>query len=499
MKKLFFLFGILFFSIPSFSQDADYTIIRSEMENYFSGNLNNNSYYSPRKMEIDHVKNLEDGKMIYSYASAYLFDQDEFNTIYPNTNIFGDSAFVDAEGNTTFYNCRDKQLTFNKYNGEAEEWIIYEEDGIKLMGSYQSPSYEEIMEGVSDRAAIIQLQVIDNDGLIIDDHYYHGKEVIISKNYGIGDHFQINEFDGLLSSHYASDFHLIGIEKGDEIMGMNNYYSDLISGLEIGNEVHSTIENSDNQIINRIKRVIQKEIGYSDFIYTFQICDYYPLEDTIISHETTETYLYLMDLRESIPALDPDDNNSYWAINYFFKNNWESTNNRYFEYQIWESEETEMINQRVVWSFDTWGPLGMGAFAKHQFIENIGSTCSYQGEYLMADEIQYYKTETEEWGIPFTLECINSTGLIENQVEPINIYPNPAEDRIEINCGETQITKVSLFNFQGKKVMERVINSQASDLSFDISNLENGVYLVEIMSQNGTISQHKIIKSKLFK
>lgn len=494
MKKLILLLNILIFTIPSFSQIADYTIIRSDMESYFSKNTNDNSYYSPRKMVIDQVKNLENGEMIYSYSSAYLFDQDEFNTIYPNTNIFGDSAFVDLEGNTTFYNCRGRQFTFNKYNGQSQEWIIYQEDGIKLMGNYQATSFQEIMEGISDSVAIIQLQVIDNDGLILDDHYYTGKEIVISKNYGISEHFQINDFDGLLSSHYVSDFYIIGIEKGDEIIGMNNNFSSIVSGLEIGYEVHSNIENADNQLFERIKRLIHKDMDDAFCTYTFQVCDYYPSTDTTIHSELTESYPYLMKLRESIPAQSETEDNSYWEISSFFKEGWEGLANRYFEYQIWETQETEIINDRVAWSFDTWGPMGMGAFAKYQFIENIGKTCSDKGEYLMADEIRYYKTDTEEWGTPFTHECTNSTGLIENQVEPIHIYPNPAEDHIQISSGEVQIISVSIINIQGQKVAEQVFNGQTSDLSFDISSLENGVYLVEIMTQNGHISQHKIIK-----
>lgn len=494
MKKLVLSLMFIAFSLPSFSQVEDYTIIRSDMESYFSENTNDNSYYSPRKMVIDQVKNLENGEMIYSYSSAYLFDQDEFNTIYPNTNIFGDSTFVDLEGNTTFYNCRNRQFTFNKYNGEAQEWMIYEEEGAKLKGTYQTPLYLEIMEGVWDSAIIINIEVEDMTGAIIEDNYYHGQEIIISKNYGIAAHFQINEFDGPFSYKLAPTFKLIGIDKDDETFGMNYYYQDLITGLEIGYEVHSKIENSDNQIINRIKRVIQKEIGYSDFIYTFQICDYYPSTDTNIQYETTETYLYLMNLRESIPALNEGENDFYWAFNYFYKENWEDTDNRYFEYQIWETQDSEMINNREAWKFDTWGPLGMGAFPKYQFIENIGKTCSDQGEYLLADEIQYYKTDTGEWGTPFTHECTNSTGLIENQVEPINIYPNPAEDRIEISCGENQIISVSIINIQGQKVAEQAFNGQTSDLSFDISSLENGVYLVEAMTKSGHKIQNKMIK-----
>ena len=494
MKKLFFLLGILIFSIPSFSQDADYTIIRSDMESYFSKFPVSPYYSSPRKIVIEGQSNLENGKMIYSYPSVYLYDEDEINIAYPNTSLFGDSAFVDLEGNTTFYNCRDRQFTFNKYNGEAQEWIIYEDDGIKLIGNYQATSFQGIMEGISDSVAIIQLQVIDNDGQILDDHYYHGKEIVISKNYGISDHFQINDFDGLLSSHYVSNFHMIGIEKGDEIIGMNNYFGNIVSGLEIGYEVHSNMENADNQFLHRIKRLIHKDMDDTFCTYTFQVFDYYPSTDTTIHSELIESYPYLMKLRESIPAQSEAEDNSYWEISSFFKEGWEDTENRYFEYQIWETQETEIINNRVAWSFDTWGPMGMGAFAKYQFIENIGKTCSDKGEYLMADEILYYKTDTEEWGTPFTHECTNSTGLIENQVEPIHIYPNPAEDRIQISSGEGQIISVSIINIQGQKVAEQVFNGQTSNLSFDISSLENGVYLVEIMTQNGHITQHKIIK-----
>ncbi|NPD83617.1 T9SS type A sorting domain-containing protein [Lentimicrobium sp. L6] len=497
MKKLVLLIFIIVISLPSFSQVSDYTIIRSDIISYFSEFVMDYKIYNPRKMVIEKEKMVENGKMFYSYPYAYQYDRNPNITIYPYTNIFGDSAFVDLQGNTTFYNCREKVITLNMYSRQSEEWIIYEndEDEAILIGKYQTPIYIEIMDGVWDSVVIISLKVEDFNGNILEESYYHNKEIIISKNYGITKHLQINELDGLSQHEINYPFHLIGIEKGDETHGFYNYYKDLIRGLEIGNEVHSEIEISNNKIVNRIKRVIQKEIGYSDIIYSFRICDYYPATDSNIQYETTESYPYLIELRESIPTLNQDETNSYWDFNYFFKIGWNQTNKKYFQYQIWETQNADTISGRIVWFFETMDNSGSATTpAGYHFIENIGKTCVFKGGFLMADKIKYYKTETEEWGTPFSHDCLNASGVDDKQLNRINIYPNPAEDRIEISFGESQMISASIINIQGQKVVERVFNSQASDLSFDISNLENGVYLVEIMSQNGTISQHKIIK-----
>ena len=70
--------------------------------------------------------------------------------------------------------------------------------------------------------------------------------------------------------------------------------------------------------------------------------------------------------------------------------------------------------------------------------------------------------------------------------EAFVIYPNPAKSNISIHTTEL-IDKVEVFDLFGKKVLE----SKSKELS--IQNLEVGVYLMKIDSQNKTIIK-KIIK-----
>lgn len=66
----------------------------------------------------------------------------------------------------------------------------------------------------------------------------------------------------------------------------------------------------------------------------------------------------------------------------------------------------------------------------------------------------------------------------------INLYPNPTNSflNIELNNSETNLS-FQIFDILGKQVLNRMGNSQ--DLSkIDVSNLEDGLYLIKIATKN---------------
>jgi len=78
-----------------------------------------------------------------------------------------------------------------------------------------------------------------------------------------------------------------------------------------------------------------------------------------------------------------------------------------------------------------------------------------------------------------------------SQQNKISLSPNPTNDIININnISNYKIKKIIVTNVFGQKVVEtRIINSQ-----IDISNLSNGVYFVNLISENGNKVSYKIIK-----
>jgi hypothetical protein len=104
--------------------------------------------------------------------------------------------------------------------------------------------------------------------------------------------------------------------------------------------------------------------------------------------------------------------------------------------------------------------------------------------------IYYYKTQSEEWGTPFSHSCSDDTGIAETKSNPITIYPSPADDMIHIKSSQ-KLDGVKIFDLQGRMVKQFVISSSHANLN--VSNLEAGVYLIEVLNGNKALLHQKVI------
>jgi uncharacterized protein (TIGR02145 family) len=93
----------------------------------------------------------------------------------------------------------------------------------------------------------------------------------------------------------------------------------------------------------------------------------------------------------------------------------------------------------------------------------------------------------------FAVRCLkdsnNTSQVAADRIVENNIYPNPANDRLLINNGESSETFVIIYNLQGKQVFNRQIVTRY----IDISDLTKGVYSVKII-ESGNIFMDKLIK-----
>ena len=89
----------------------------------------------------------------------------------------------------------------------------------------------------------------------------------------------------------------------------------------------------------------------------------------------------------------------------------------------------------------------------------------------------------------FTVDCEPILGLGDNLAELVSIYPNPASSRINIEIpGNIEITNVALFDVLGKNTGATLVNG-----TIDVSNLSQGVYILNIQTDRGTLTQ-KVVK-----
>lgn len=78
----------------------------------------------------------------------------------------------------------------------------------------------------------------------------------------------------------------------------------------------------------------------------------------------------------------------------------------------------------------------------------------------------------------------------ENTLSKVNIYPNPASNKINIKTDEV-IESVTFIDALGKRYSNLEISSLGA---VEISHLKNGIYFVELVTKDQSVIRRKIIK-----
>ncbi|MBQ2542375.1 MAG: T9SS type A sorting domain-containing protein, partial [Bacteroidales bacterium] len=84
-----------------------------------------------------------------------------------------------------------------------------------------------------------------------------------------------------------------------------------------------------------------------------------------------------------------------------------------------------------------------------------------------------------------------ATGIEGNTAFEINLFPNPANDILNISSSET-ISEIEIVNTLGQVVKRSEVNSD--NAVCDVEELKAGVYVVRIRTASATLSQRKFIK-----
>ena len=104
----------------------------------------------------------------------------------------------------------------------------------------------------------------------------------------------------------------------------------------------------------------------------------------------------------------------------------------------------------------------------------------------------YSITKIDSTGCDSTLAYCSAVGLNEQKInnEEFKIYPNPTSGIINFKVENGN--KILIFNILGELVKEEelIVDKQKVDLS----NLQNGIYLLQVFDKNKLIGTTKTIK-----
>ncbi|WP_299122523.1 T9SS type A sorting domain-containing protein [uncultured Winogradskyella sp.] len=87
----------------------------------------------------------------------------------------------------------------------------------------------------------------------------------------------------------------------------------------------------------------------------------------------------------------------------------------------------------------------------------------------------------------------NSLSIVEFNQDKISLFPNPANDKINIKS-DVLIEAVSIFDFKGTLIKSKELTNSSLDYQIDVKELSMGIYFIEIQSGESKIVK-KFIKN----
>ncbi len=204
----------------------------------------------------------------------------------------------------------------------------------------------------------------------------------------------------------------------------------------------------------------------------------------------------------------------------------------------WRLEKVIIDNEEILATqsvgsteFEDWAHIffdndGFSFVSMHTFLEFNDEDISFSIQDLFTDFGSYHDAPStfvftdfitfgdvfEDWNNPFSysfrteneilyLDITNSnddvatffaTTLSNTAFERIglSIYPNPTSKLLHIEASQTDISRVEIFDLQGKQVMQ----VSATNLSeIDVSQLTNGMYFLKVSTSDGELTR-KFVK-----
>jgi hypothetical protein len=73
----------------------------------------------------------------------------------------------------------------------------------------------------------------------------------------------------------------------------------------------------------------------------------------------------------------------------------------------------------------------------------------------------------------------------------INVYPNPAKDKVSIDSGNGKIKSLTLINTKGDVVLEKFFNTEKVQL--DISGIPSSFYILKVITDDGVFTSKLLI------
>ena len=154
-------------------------------------------------------------------------------------------------------------------------------------------------------------------------------------------------------------------------------------------------------------------------------------------------------------------------------------------YQVLISETTTDIAAFM----DTIVSIGGEYEDWHDYEVNIADSGGYVSQVVHIAFVLNSYDQFKLYLDDITMTVDDPVGIAENEMDWVMIYPNPATDILRLKT-DKEIDKVEVYNAAGQLVKSTPYTTSG----LNISELQSGIYLVEITTKNATARKRLVIR-----
>jgi hypothetical protein len=201
------------------------------------------------------------------------------------------------------------------------------------------------------------------------------------------------------------------------------------------------------------------------------------------AYEQVEESLKFFNYMESLSI---SNHNAYYSIE---KRNLEDNQNEIVQLSLFNYEDTDYVFKLYINNPEN---------------KTVYLVDNYLGTQTLLDMPYYEHSFTVDQSVPasvdpnrFQLNFENTTfSNADFQLSGIEVYPNPVDEVVNIDLSQFtgEVNGLKIFNITGKKVYEKSVSSGHSILDINMGQLADGVYVLQIDTNQGQYQQ-KLIKN----
>lgn len=479
MRYLTLLLLFIILTLDAYSQA--YECIKSDTIQFY---INNDHYL--RGIRIDSTKTIGANKILYPYKTARGEYSPSNHVLTPKGSWMGEKVEILPDGQTNFYTYWNDTVIIKTLAQLNDTWTMYDDTSSNyyvatIIGIDTATVLNKI-----DSVKTITITAFNGSGINSNDPL-NNEHIILSKEYGLVQTTDLYIFPQLGKNQGSSGYDYFTYRAGDFMFRLVDFHTPdamEVYDANIGDISQFKVYNNappgylEREIID--KKIIGNNIQFVTKVVTVT----YPVVPPLKPITTIQLDTSILKNKQLIGlALLPEEWNMEDEIYYFPKDTFFCIiSNKYDisdNYVFYDNDTTAHAN--------TFEPCGQYRSFKIKVGEVQFSYCIDPTSNSYSRSLTY----TEKNGTPCGTRTYLDIHELESKIN-IEVYPNPASEEFHIKSNLDKDYSATLLNLYG-----RVVNTKTGkgDVTIDISNYQNGVYILQVITEDNLLHRQKIIIS----